>query len=279
MTVPFTKMQGCGNDYVYINGFDQQVDSPEILAPLLSDRHRGVGGDGLVLIQPSAVADARMRMFNADGSEGRMCGNAIRCVGKYLYDNGIVPRLSVRIETHSGIKALELSVTGGQVVSATVDMGHPVLSPENIPVNLPGDRVVDHPVYVGGAWYQITCVSMGNPHAIIFCDKVDDLDIPSIGPLFENNRLFPEKVNTEFVQVTGENRLKMRVWERGSGETLACGTGACASVVAAVLNGHCNLGMEIVVSLPGGELMICYTGKTVYMTGKCEKVFDGTVDL
>ena len=279
MKLPFTKMHGCGNDYIYINCFDIEVNSPESLSVVLSDRHTGIGGDGIVLILPSSVADARMRMFNIDGSEGRMCGNAIRCVAKYLYDNGIVQNERMRIETKSGIRELFLSIKNGSVFSVKVDMGQPELNPNNIPVSLPGESVIARAATIGGKEYEITCVSMGSPHAVVFCDNLDDINFSAIGPLFENDAIFPDRINTEFVIAESRNRLKIRVWERGSGETRACGTGSCASVVAAVLNGYCDKDTDIKAQLPGGELIINYTGDTVYMTGNCIKVFDGTVDI
>lgn len=278
MKLKFTKMQGCGNDYIYIHCFDLEINSPESLSVLLSDRHYGVGGDGVVLILRSEAADAKMRMFNLDGSEGKMCGNAIRCIGKYLYDNHIVRKADMTIETLSGIKKLTLYTKNGLVSSVRVDMGKAELSPEKIPVKLSGDCVVARRTVIGGDEYEITCVSMGNPHCIVFCEDVDRLKLSETGPLFENDPLFPDRVNAEFVEVMGRNHLKMRVWERGSGETLACGTGACASAVAAVLNGHCDKDTDIRVQLLGGELMIRYTDDTVFMTGECKKVFDGEVE-
>ncbi len=278
----FTKMQGCGNDYIYFNCFEQEMISPESLAVYLSDRHFGIGGDGVVLICPSDVADAKMRMFNLDGSEGKMCGNAIRCVGKYLYDHGMVPKTSMTIETLSGIKSLTLYLQNGKVDSVTVDMGAAELDPAKIPVKLDGDRVVNRTVTIGGREYAVTCVSMGNPHCVVFCDPkvpLDTLKLEELGPQFEFDPLFPERVNTEFVTVLGRTSLKMRVWERGSGETWACGTGACASAVAAVLNGYCLPDEDITVKLKGGDLMIRYTGDTVYMTGKAAKVFEGDVEI
>ena len=277
--LPFTKMHGCGNDYIYINCFDREINSPESLSVFLSDRHTGVGGDGVVLILRSDVADARMRMFNLDGSEGSMCGNAIRCVAKYLYDNNLVRNRHMHIETRSGVKALDLSTRSGLVDSVRVDMGPAELQPEKIPVSLPGERIIARPVQIDGGKYKITCVSMGNPHAVIFCESVDVLDLRNIGPLFEYDPMFPDRINTEFVELVGKNQLKMRVWERGSGETQACGTGACAAAVAAVLNGHCEKNTDIKVQLLGGELTIRYTDEAVYMTGGCVKVFEGTVEL
>jgi carbamoyl-phosphate synthase large subunit len=275
----FTKMHGCGNDYIYINCFEQEIDDPERLAIALSDRHFGIGGDGLVLICRSDIADARMRMFNMDGSEGRMCGNAIRCVAKYLYDNGLCKKNEIKIETLSGVKTLLLNTENGSVVSVKVDMGKAELEPSKIPVTLPGDRIINEPVTVGKETYNITCVSMGNPHAVVFCDDPDSLDIEELGPRFEHHEIFPERVNTEFVQVIDRNTIKMRVWERGSGETLACGTGACAAAVASVLNGYCNKGQDIRVLLAGGELTINYTDERVFMTGGCVKVFEGVIEI
>ncbi len=279
MLLNFTKMQGCGNDYIYIDCFDTEINSPEALAITLSDRHFGIGGDGIVLIMKSSVADAKMRMFNIDGSEGKMCGNAIRCVAKYLYDNKIVCKQQLSIETLSGIKELFLTVADSVVSSVKVNMGQAELSPEKIPVDLPGDSVINKEIQIDGKNYHITCVSMGNPHAVVFCEDVDGLDLNHIGPKFENNQLFPERINTEFIVLTGKNSLKMRVWERGSGETLACGTGACASAVAAVLNGYCDKGEDITVALTGGNLVVNYTDEAVFMTGECKKVFDGTIEI
>jgi len=277
--LPFTKMHGCSNDYIYINCFDLALNSPESLSSLLSDRHTGVGGEGIVLILRSTVADAKMRLFNLDGSEGSMGGNAIRCVAKYLYDNKIVQKKNMRIETRSGVKELYLSTKNGLASSVKVDMGSAELRPEKIPVLLPGENVISRKAAIGGGEYEITCISMGNPHAVVFVEHVDTFDVHNIGPLFENDPLFPDRVNAGFVEILGRNHLKMRVWERGSGETQASGTGACASAVAAVLNGYCDKDTEIKVQLPGGELFIQYTDKTVYMTGDCVKVFDGTVEI
>ena len=278
MKLRFTKMHGCGNDYVYVNCFEEEVKDPVSLSIAISDRHFGVGGDGLVLICPSDRADAKMRMFNADGSEGKMCGNAIRCVGKYLYDHGIVRKTTVTIETLSGIKTLELFLKDGKVDSAQVNMGPAILIPSEIPVNLPGERAVAVPVKIAGEEHTITCVSMGNPHCIVFGGDPYELDLPKIGPLFENDPLFPERVNTEFIEVLDDHTLNMRVWERGSGETWACGTGACAATVAAVLNGFCKKGKDISVRLRGGELTIRYTDEAVFMTGKATEVFHGEWD-
>lgn len=275
----FTKMHGCGNDYIYLNCFETCVANPQELSIRLSDRHFGIGGDGLVLICPSDVADAKMRMFNIDGSEGKMCGNAIRCVGKYLYDNNMVPREEMTIETLSGIKHLWLQTAGGKMHSARVDMGKAELAPAHIPVDLPGNKVVDQPFTVDGQEYHITCVSMGNPHCVVFGGDPYDIKLEEIGPKFEFNPAFPERVNTEFIQVLGKNELKMRVWERGSGETWACGTGACAAAVAAVENGYCDKDADILVHLRGGDLVIRYTDETVFMTGGAEKTFEGVVEI
>jgi carbamoyl-phosphate synthase large subunit len=281
MRLSFAKMHGCGNDYIYINCLNTAINSPESLSTLLSNRHTGIGGEGVVLILPTDTpdADASMRVFNIDGSESGMGGNAIRCVGKFLYDNNIVKKREIRIKTPSGIKDIYLSTRNGEVSSVKVDMGPAELRPEKIPVKLPGESVIARNVIVGGKEYAITCVSMGNPHAVVFCKDVGKLNLSEIGPLFENNELFPERINTEFAELMDRNHLKLRVWERGSGETQACGTGACAAAVAAVLNGHCDKNADIKVQLPGGELIIKYTDKTVYKTGACIKVFEGTVDI
>ena len=279
MKLRFVKMQGCGNDYIYFDCFDQTVKNPETLSVRLSKFHTGIGGDGVILINPSRVADAQMRIFNLDGSEGKMCGNGIRCVGKYLYDSGRVKRETMTVETLSGIKTLRLAIRDGKTKAVTVDMGAAQLSSASIPVKLDGERVVQQPVTVADREWKITCVSMGNPHAVIFIDHVDTFPLEQIGPQFETNPLFPEGVNTEFVQVIDRHTLKMRVWERGSGETLACGTGACATAVAAVLNGFCDKDEDITVKLRGGDLVIRYTDETVWMTGGAETVFTGEVDV
>ncbi|MCI8501771.1 MAG: diaminopimelate epimerase [Oscillospiraceae bacterium] len=280
MELQFSKMHGAGNDYIYIDCFAQEVPNPEEAARFLSDRHFGVGSDGLVLILPSETADVRMRMFNADGSEGKMCGNASRCVGKYVYEKGIVRKPELTLETLSGIKKLFLETEGGEIKSVTVDMGRPVLTPAEIPAAWNGERLIDQPVMVKDTCYRITAVSMGNPHSVVFCDEVAALPLSEIGPAFETLPLFPERVNTEFVRVIDSQTLEMRVWERGSGETLACGTGACASVVAAALNGFCRQSEEITVKLLGGELKITYTESgSVLMRGTATHVFDGVVHL
>ena len=279
-TFEFTKMQGCGNDYIYFNCFDQRIDNPEGLALNLSDRHFGIGGDGVILICRSEVADAKMRMFNLDGSEGKMCGNGIRCVAKFMRDNGIVDKDEMTIETLSGIMTVSLIRHYGEVSGATVNMGKAILAPHLVPVDLEPDengRVVDRKVNIAGNDYNITCVSMGNPHAVVFMNNVDSLDIDKVGPEFEHDKIFPERVNAEFIKVIDDHTLKMRVWERGSGETWACGTGACAAAVAAVLNGFCKKDEEISVILKGGTLKIRYTDEAVYLTGDAVTVFSGHI--
>ena len=275
----FYKMQGIGNDYIYFDCMHEPIDNPEELAIRLSDRHFGIGGDGVILLCPSDVADCRMRMFNLDGSEGKMCGNGIRCVGKLAHDLGYVKGDSVKIETLSGIKTHSLNIgADGKVCSAKVDMGAPVLDGEKIPSTYRGEKVVNAPIEVGGKTFGATLVSMGNPHCVVFEDP-DTVGLEHYGPLFERHTAFPERVNTEFVRVIDRGRLKMRVWERGSGETLACGTGACASAVAAVLNGYCDKNSEISVFLLGGELRITYTDETVFMEGAATLVFTGEIEI
>jgi len=284
-TINFTKMHGIGNDYIYINCLEKMVDNPVNLAIKMSDRHFGVGGDGIVLIAPSSVADARMIMFNLDGSEGNMCGNAIRCVGKYMYDRVGLKKNPMTIETKSGIKILEFNAPDGIVETVKVNMGATILEPEKIPVTLDADEnghVVNREITVDGKAYGITAVSMGNPHAVTYLESeeaVDNLEIEKIGPKFEFNPIFPERVNTEFVKVIDDHTLKMRVWERGSGETWACGTGACATVVSSVLNGYCPKGEDIKVKLRGGDLVIRYTDEAVFMTGSATFVFDGVMEV
>lgn len=283
MKYEFVKMHGCGNDYVYIDAFKYVIDNPAEVAIKVSDRHFGIGSDGLILVAPSEVADGRMIMFNLDGSEGKMCGNGVRCVGKFLHDviGGEYRKDNLSIETKSGIKYLKMFTDDkGDAIAASVDMGQAILKPSDIPVSLEGDRVVAKEITVDGIDYKITCVSMGNPHVVIFTDiPVEELKLHEIGPLFEHNEIFPEGVNTEFVNVIDDHELRMRVWERGSGETWACGTGTCATVVAACLNGICKKGEDILVHLNGGDLVINYTDERVLMTGPCERVFDGVIDL
>ena len=277
MVRKFIKMEGAGNDYIYFDCLRAPLASPETLAVRLSDRHKGIGGDGIVLICPSGVADAKMRMFNADGSEGKMCGNAIRCVGKYLYESGAAAKENLEIETLSGVKKLRLYPEKGVVSRVRVDMGAAVFDAEKVPVLLPARQVIGYPVQIAGEMHRITCVSMGNPHCVVFEDP-DALDIAQIGPKFENAPLFPERVNTEFIKKIGARALKMRVWERGSGETLACGTGACAAAAAAVAQGMFPRGEDITVQLRGGTLTI-NVGETVFMTGEAKIVFTGEVEL
>ncbi|MEE1218564.1 MAG: carbamoyl-phosphate synthase large subunit [Ruminococcus sp.] len=282
LTLKFSKMQGSGSDYIYFSTFEKFINNPEALAVRLSDRHSGIGANGVILVCPSSVADAQMKMFNRDGSEGEMCGNGIRCVGKFLYDHGMIDykeKDEITIETLSGIKKLKAYTTDGKVTRLRVDMGKAVFNSEDIPVAIKKDKVVNEPVMIGDKEYNITCVSVGNPHCVVFMDNIDALDIEKIGPEFEFNPLFPERVNTEFVTVLDDHTIKMRVWERGSGETMSCGTGACAVAVAACENGFCKKGEDIKVKLKGGDLIINYTDETVYMTGNAEKVFDGEVEV
>lgn len=274
----FSKMHGIGNDYIYVNCFEEKVIEPEKVSVVLSDRHKGIGSDGLVLIMPSEIADFRMRIFNADGSEAMMCGNATRCIGKYVYDMGLTDKTEVTLETNSGIKYLKLFLKDDKVDMVTVDMGKAILVPRDIPVDSDLESFVSQPVEVGENEYKITCVSMGNPHAVVFTKDIDELELEKIGPLFENHKLFPNRIKTEFVEVIDDHTLKMRVWERGSGETFACGTGTCATVVAAVLNGICPKDEEVLVHLRGGDLRIIWKSDgTVLMTGPAEYVFDGNV--
>ena len=276
----FTKMHGIGNDYVYVNCFKETVSDPEKLSIFVSDRHFGVGSDGLVLIMPSDKADFRMRMFNADGSEGMMCGNATRCIGKYVYDNGMTDKTDITLETKSGIKKLKLFVKDGKVETVLVDMGNAIIKPADIPVRSELDTFISQKITVNGKEETVTCVSMGNPHCVLFTDTpVDTIELEKIGPYFENHELFPERINTEFANILDDHTVKMRVWERGSGETWACGTGACAAAVAACLNGYCKQGEEITLKLRGGDLAITYKEDgTVLMRGPAAKVFDGELD-
>ena len=280
----FTKMEGLGNDYVYINCFEEKVENPSEISVKVSDRHFGIGSDGLILIKPSEIADFTMEMYNADGSQSEMCGNGIRCVGKYVYDYGLTDKEDITVETLAGIKYLKLFVKDGKVEKVTVNMGAPILEPKEVPVlaeALPEgmDKVVDYPINVGGKEYRTTCVSMGNPHSVVFVEDTDTFPLEEVGPLFENNEFFPRRVNAEFVQIVDRTYAKMRVWERGSGETLACGTGTCASVVAAILNGLTE--DEVTVRLLGGELVIRWDRdeNAVYMTGPARVVFDGEIEL
>lgn len=271
-------MHGIGNDYIYFDCFEKELDDPNGVAVRLSDRHFSIGGDGIVMICKSDVADGKMRMFNADGSEGKMCGNAIRCVGKFLYEIKGIRKEELTVETLSGVKTLRLQVEDGKVKSVTVNMGKAELAPENIPVKLGKERCVAQPLSVLGEEYSVTCVSMGNPHCVLFQDP-DPLDLEKIGPYFENHSAFPDRMNTEFVKKVGKNEIKMRVWERGSGETWACGTGACAATVASVLNGLCDKNEDVTVHLRGGDLVVKYTDEAVFMTGSATLAFTGEVEF
>lgn len=279
MLLKFYKMQGIGNDYVYLNCFEHDVQNPNDLSIKVSDRHFGIGSDGLILLRPSNCADVKMSMFNADGSEGKMCGNGIRCVGKLAYMLGLVTSKTITVETLSGIKQLKLNVIDGNVESVKVNMGTPSLDRAKIPVEFDGPRVVNEPITVGSKEYKITCVSMGNPHEVIFTKGIDDIEIEKIGPMFEKNPIFPESVNTEFVEVLGEQDFKMRVWERGSGETLACGTGACAVAVAACVNNLAKRNTDINIHLRGGMLKINVSNDVVWMTGPAELVYVGEIEI
>ena len=287
----FTKMHGCGNDYVYVDCTQEEIDNPEEAAIKVSDRHFGIGSDGLILIKKSDRADFFMDMYNADGSRGKMCGNGIRCVGKYVYDNGLTDKTEIKVDTLSGVKTLQLHVTDGKVSTVTVDMGAPILKADEVPADVSvfnnkllnkSDMLVAEPLTVNGFEYHVTCVSMGNPHAIVYLDNNIDIkkfEIEKIGPAFEKHAAFPENVNTEFIQVDDKDNLNMRVWERGSGETFACGTGACASLVATVLNGKCN--NTATLHLLGGDLKITWdrTKNTVLMEGPAATVFTGEIEL
>jgi diaminopimelate epimerase len=278
MKLPFTKMHGISNDYVYVNAFTTSVNDAPKVAQKVSDRRTGIGGDGLILICPSDTAHARMEMYNADGSRGKMCGNGIRCVGKYVYDHGLAQTNPLKIDTDTGLKTLFLELSDGKVSRVTVDMGEPILDGPQIPVAAKG-QVVNLPLEVSGQAYQVTCVSMGNPHCVTFVDNVEPLDLERTGPKFEHHQFFPDRVNTEFIQVVSPTELNMRVWERGSGETWACGTGACAAAVAAVLNN--KAGRRVTIHLRGGDLEIEWRAEDnhVYMTGPAEEVFEGTIEI
>ena len=280
----FTKMQGLGNDYVYVNCFKEKIDTPPEVAKIVRDRHFGIGSDGLIMINPSKVADFEMEMYNADGSRGEMCGNGIRCVAKYVYDYGLTDKTHISVETLGGIKYLDLTVKDGKVALVRVDMGEPELDPEKIPIIMKGysdetDRVLNAQIKVDGKEYHMTGVSMGNPHDVVYIDDVQGLDIEKIGPKFENHERFPQRINTEFARVIDRKTVEMRVWERGSGETLACGTGACAVAVASILNGYTE--REVEIRLLGGNLQIEWNEEDnhVYMTGPATVVFDGEIEL
>ena len=271
----FTKMHGIGNDYMYVNCFEEIVENPEKLAIAMSRPHFGVGADGLVLIEPSDTADFGMRIFNSDGSEAQMCGNAARCIGKYVYERGLTDKKDIVLRSLSGLRPLKLTVEGGVVTKVRVDMGTPELNPRLIPVDLPGEMVLDQRIQAAGHTYQITCVSMGNPHAVLFVEDPELVNLPAAGPAIENNPLFPQRTNVEFVKVLRRGLIQMRVWERGNGETMACGTGACASLVAAVLQGKAD--RRATLKLLGGSLQVEWSAKDnhVYQEGPGEFVFDG----
>lgn len=275
----FTKMHGCGNDYVYVNCFEENIPNPVETAIKVSDRHFGIGSDGMILICPSDKADFRMAMYNLDGSEGKMCGNGVRCIAKYVYDHHLTDKTSISLETLGGIKYLDINVVNGKAATVKVDMGAPILTPAAIPVKVEGETAINVPIEVDGKTWHMTCISMGNPHAVVFVDDPAAMDLPTIGPKFEKHPVFPEQVNTEFVHVVDRHTVNMRVWERGSGETLACGTGACATAVACILNGYTD--DEVLVHLLGGDLLIHYDkeANTVYMTGPATEVFSGEIDI
>ena len=273
----FTKMHGIGNDYVYVNCFKEKIENPGEVAKRISDRHFGIGSDGLILIKPSQIADFEMEMYNSDGSLGAMCGNGIRCVAKYVYDYGLTDKTQISVATGSGIKYLDLTVEDGKVVLVKVDMGAPILEPEKIPAKV--SKATGEKLTVQGKEYEVTCVSMGNTHCIVCVDDVEGLAIEQVGPFFERHEVFPDRVNTEFIKVLDRNTVQMRVWERGAGETWACGTGACAVAVACILNGWTE--REVTVKLRGGDLRICWDQdkNTVFMTGPAATVFDGEIEL
>ena len=275
----FTKMHGCGNDYVYVNCFQEKIENPSEVAKFVSDRHMGIGSDGLILIKPSEVVDFAMGMYNLDGSEGAMCGNGVRCIAKYVYDYGLTDKTSFSLETKAGIKYLDLTVENGKVVMVKVDMGSPILDAKQVPVVSDKEQVIDEPIVVDGIEYRMTAVSMGNPHAVVFVDDTEQFDLDTIGPKFEHHEAFPDRVNAEFVQIIDEENVNMRVWERGSGETLACGTGTCATAVACVLNGLTK--DTVNVHVRGGDIIVHYDRENdkVFMTGPATVVFDGEITL
>ena len=275
----FTKMHGCGNEYVYVNLFEEQIENPAKVSIAVSDRHFGIGSDGLITIGASEIADFRMRIYNADGSEAEMCGNGIRCVAKYVYDHKLTDKTEITVETGAGVKTLQLTVEDDKVTLVRVDMGEPILTPDEIPVVADGNRVVDEPIVVDDKEWRMTCVSMGNPHAVVFVDDVAHFELEKYGPLFENHVRFPKRTNTEFVQIISRNEAIMRVWERGSAETWACGTGTCATVMACILNGLTD--NDVLVHLRGGDLRIVYDEKSnhVFMTGPATEVFEGEIQL
>ncbi len=274
----FTKMHGCGNDYVYVNLFEENIADPSAFSIKVSDRHFGIGSDGLITIGPSDVADFRMRIYNADGSEAEMCGNGIRCVAKYVYDHKLTDKTNVSVESGAGIKYLQLIVEDDKVTQVRVDMGEPILAPSDIPVVAEGDKVVDEPIEVCDKTWHMTCVSMGNPHAVVFVDDVEHFELEKYGPHFENHSRFPKRINTEFVQVVSRNEAYMRVWERGSAETWACGTGTCATAMACILNNKTD--NKVLVHLRGGDLTIEYdeASNHIFMTGPATEVFSGEIE-
>lgn len=271
----FTKLHGCGNGYIYVNLFEEKLDNPAEMSIKVSDHHFGIGSDGLITIGPSEKADFTMHIYNADGSEAEMCGNGVRCVGKYVYDHGLTDKTEVAVETGAGIKLLELNIEDGKVATVRVDMGEPIFAPEEIPVVAKGEPVIKEPIQVGDRTWEMTCVSMGNPHAVVFVDDVEHFPLETYGPLFENHERFPKRTNTEFVKVVSPTEAYMRVWERGSAETWACGTGTCATVVACILNGLTE--RKVLVHLLGGDLIIEWDEETnhVFMTGPATEVFSG----
>lgn len=276
----FYKMHGTGNDYIYFDCMGGELENPNELAQKLSDRHFSIGGDGIILLCHSKVAEVKMRMFNADGSEGKMCGNGIRCLAKLAHDLGYVKGNKCKVQTLSGIKTLELTLDKcGKVSAARVDMGAPILEGQKIPSTYLGEKIVNRPLEVDGKIFNVTLVNTGNPHCVVFVEDPYSLNLDKLGVKFENHSAFPERINTEFVKVTGKNHIEMRVWERGSGETLACGTGACAAAVAAVLNGLCDKNVDITVSLSGGDLTVTYTDRTIYLYGATELSFVGEIKL
>ena len=279
MRLSFVKMHGCGNDYIYFNCFNKTILNPEALSQKLSSRRFSIGSDGIILILPSEKADAKMKIFNADGSEAKMCGNGIRCVGKYLFDSNLARKNVIKIETLSGIKTINMHEDYVNTGLITVNMGKASFKSDDIPVSIEAKYAINQPIFLEKKEYKITCVSMGNPHCVVFCNDLNDLNIEKIGPTFEHSALFPDSVNTEFAKIIDMQNIQMRVWERGSGETLACGTGACAVVSAAVKNGYCKKNSEVTVALKGGILKIKYTDDAVFMTGTAEKTFEGVVEI
>lgn len=275
----FTKMHGIGNDYVYVNCFEETIECPQEVAKFVSDRHFGIGSDGLILIKPSPIADFEMEMYNADGSRGNMCGNGIRCVAKYVYEHGLTQKTIIRVATLSGVKELDLTIENEKVALVRVNMGKPEFTAEKIPVISEKEQVIRQPIQAAGSTYEMTCVSMGNPHCVVFVDDMEHFNMEKIGPAFENHSCFPDRINTEFVKIIDNHTLEMRVWERGSGETLACGTGACAAAAASIKNGFTN--DAVTVRLRGGELQIEWDQASgdIYMTGPAEEVFEGEIHL